>query len=352
MPGTIARDELIAFLQDLVRASSQYLPDAGRSEAPAAELIVRQMRSWGWQPEVWDVEPGRPNVVATIDGGPPGPTLLFEGHTDVVSEGDPSKWTHPPYGAEIVAGRLYGRGSADMKGGVAAMLFAARALDLARPFPGRVVVAAMVDEEGMMIGVKDFVAQGRARGVDAAIICEPEERQVCVAQKGAIRVRVISWGRMAHGAMPQHGLNPIPPLVAFLQRAAGLQEELQRRNGEHPHLGWDYITPSVIVANRPEQFNVIPDRAFGWLDIRTTPATDHAELLARLRSILGQNLQLDVIDDRPSTETPIDHPLVRAVVEAHRAVYGETPAFGGVPGSTDGTILWRDARIPIVTYGP
>ena len=352
MPGTIVRAELIASLQHLVQASSQYLPDAGRSEAPAADLIVRQMRSWGWQPEVWEVEPGRPNVVATIDGGQPGPTLLFEGHTDVVSEGDPSKWTHPPYGAEIVDGRLYGRGSADMKGGVAAMLFAARALDLARPFPGRVVVAALVDEEGMMIGVKDFVASGRARAVDAAIICEPEEREVCIAQKGAIRVRVISWGRMAHGAMPQHGLNPIPPLAAFVQRVEELQEELQHANGEHPYLGWDYITPTVVVANRPEQLNVIPDRASVWLDIRTTPATDHTELLARLRSILGQNVELDVIDDRPPTETAKDHPLVLAVVEGHRAVYGETPAFGGVPGSTDGTILWRDARIPIVTYGP
>jgi succinyl-diaminopimelate desuccinylase len=352
MPGTIVRDELVAFLQSLVRASSQYLPDAGRSEAPAAELVVRQMRRWGWEPDVREVEPGRPNVVATIDGGRPGPTLLFEGHTDVVSEGDSSKWTHPPFGAEIVEGRLYGRGSADMKGGVAAMLFAARALDLARPFHGRVVVAALVDEEGMMIGVKDFVASGRALGVDAAIICEPEEREVCIAQKGAIRVRVTSWGRMAHGAMPQHGLNPIPPLVAFVQRAAELQEELQHANGEHPYLGWDYITPTVVVANRPEQFNVIPDRAFVWLDIRTTPATDHAKLLAHLRSILGQNLELDVIDDRPSTETPHNHPIVRAVVEAHRAVYGETPGFGGVPGSTDGTILWRDAGIPIVTYGP
>ena len=352
MPGTIARDELIAFLQDLVRTSSQYLPAAGRSEAPAAELIVRQMRSWGWQPEVWEVEPGRPNVVATINGGQPGPTLLFEGHTDVVSEGDPLKWTHPPYGADIVDGRLYGRGSADMKSGVAAMLFAARALDLARPFPGRVVVAALVDEEGMMAGVKDFVASGRAGGIDAAIICEPEEREVCIAQKGAIRVRVTSWGRMAHGAMPERGLNPIPPIAAFVQRVAGLQEELQHANGEHPYLGWDYITPTVVVANRPEQLNVIPDRAFIWLDIRTTPVTDHSELLARLRSMLGQNDELDVIDDRPPTETAKDHSLVLAVLEAHRAVYGETPAFGGVPGSTDGTILWRDARIPIVTYGP
>jgi succinyl-diaminopimelate desuccinylase len=350
--GSIDRDALIAFTQALVRAPSQFLPDAGRSERPAAELVVDRMRAWAWEPEVWEVEPGRPNVVATVDGGKPGPTLLFEGHTDVVSEGDPSKWTHPPFAAEVVDGRLYGRGSADMKGGVAAMLFAARALEQAGPFPGRVVVAALVDEEGMMAGVKSLVATGRTAGVDAAIVCEPEGREVCIAQKGAIRVRVTSWGRMAHGAMPQHGLNPIPPLVAFVQRVAGLQAAVQRANGEHRYLGWDYITPTVLVANRPEQFNVIPDRAFVWLDVRTTPATDHAALLDRIRALLGDGLTLDVIDDRPPTQTPEEHPVVRAVAAAHHSVYGKAPAFGGVPGSTDGTILWRDARIPIVTYGP
>jgi succinyl-diaminopimelate desuccinylase len=348
----IDRDELISFLQDLVRIPSQALPDAGRSEGPAAELIEARMREWGWAPEVWEVEPGRPNVVATLEGGEPGPTLLLEGHTDVVSEGDPSRWSHDPFGAEIVDGRLYGRGSADMKSGVAAMLFAARALERAGPFPGRVMVACLVDEEGLMIGVKDLVASGRARGVDAAIVCEPEERQVCIAQKGAIRVRVTSWGRMAHGAMPQHGFNPIPPLLAYVQRTADLQADLQRENGDHPQLGWDYITPTVLVANRPEQFNVIPDRAFAWLDIRTTPRTDHQLLLERLRRLLEPGLELEVIDDRPPTETPEDHPVVRAVVDAHRQVYGQTPPYGGVPGSTDGTILWRDAGIPIVTYGP
>jgi succinyl-diaminopimelate desuccinylase len=352
MARGIDRGELVAFLQELVRLPTQYLPDAGRSELGAAELVARRMRGWGWKPDAWEVEPGRPNVVATIDGGRPGPTLLFEGHTDVVSEGDPSAWTHPPFGAEVAGGRLFGRGAADMKSGLAAMMFAARALELGGEFPGRVVVAALVDEEGMMAGVKDLVASGRAAGVDAAIICEPEEREVCIAQKGAIRVRVTSRGRMAHGAMPEHGLNPIPPLVAFIQRAERLQAELQRTNGEHPYLGWDYITPTVVVANRPEQFNVIPDRAFVWLDIRTTPATDHGRLLARVRAILDEGLELDVIDDRPATQTPKEHPVVRAVVDAHRAVYGETPVFGGVPGSTDGTILWRDAGIPIVTYGP
>jgi succinyl-diaminopimelate desuccinylase len=334
---------LIAFLQELVRVPS---------EAEAAGLVARQMRSWGWEPEVREVERGRPNVVATIDGGRPGPTLLFEGHTDVVTAGDPAKWAHPPFGAEIEGSRLYGRGSADMKAGLAAMLFAARALERSRPFPGRVKLAALVDEEGMMIGVKEFVASGRARDVDAAIICEPEGGEVCVAQKGAIRVRVTSWGRMAHGAMPEHGLNPIPPLTRFLQRAADLEKELQLENREHPYLGWDYITPTVLVANRPEQLNVIPDRAFAWLDVRTTPATEHAALLMRLRRLLEPGLELEVIDERPPTQTPEDHPLVRAVAAAHEAVHGEAPLLGGVPGSTDGSILWRDAGVPIVTYGP
>jgi len=343
VPDEIDRDLLIGFLQRLVQAPT---------EAAAAELVAAQMRAWGWRPEVWDVEPGRPNVFAVVEGGRPGPALLFEGHTDVVTPGDPARWTHDPFGGEIVEGRLYGRGSADMKGGVAAMLFAVRALEGAGAFAGRVGLAVLVDEEGLMIGVKDLVASGRAHGFDAAIVCEPEEREVCIAQKGAIRLRATAWGRMAHGAMPQHGVNPIPPLLEFVARARQVEQELQDANGEHPHLGWDYITPTVLVANRPEQLNVIPDRASAWLDVRTTPRTGHPALLDRLRGLLGEHMDLEVIDDRPPTETAAGHPVVRAVVEAHQVVYGETPRFGGVPGTTDGTILWRDAGIPIVTYGP
>ncbi len=352
MSPEVDREGLIQFLQELVRIPSQFLPDAGRNETRAAHLVADRMRGWGWAPEVWEVEPGRPNVVATLEGGLPGPTLLFEGHTDVVSEGDSSRWLHAPFGGEIVNGRLYGRGAADMKGGLAAMIFAARALQLSGPFPGRVKLACLVDEEGLMIGAKDLVRTGRANAVDAAIICEPEAGEVCIAQKGALRVRVTSWGRMAHGAMPQHGLNPIPPLVAFVERCGRLQEAIQRENGEHPHLGWDYITPTVVVGNRPEQLNVIPDRASVWFDIRTTPRLSHLDLVERLRTLLDEGLELEVLDDRPATETPPDHPVVRSLVEAHRAVYGRLPELGGVPGATDGTILWRDAGIPIVTYGP
>src|SRR5258708_34593475 len=113
----IDREALVAFTQELVRIPSVHDPARGRNEEAAALLVAERMRSFGWEPELVDVAPGRPNVIATIDGGQPGPTLLFEGHTDVVTEGDIGTWTVDPFGADIVDGRLYGRGSADMTAG-------------------------------------------------------------------------------------------------------------------------------------------------------------------------------------------------------------------------------------------
>jgi succinyl-diaminopimelate desuccinylase len=347
----IDHEGLVEFARELVRTPSVHDPTRGLSEAPAADLVAARMREFGWSPIVEEAAPGRPNVVAVIEGGRPGPTLLFEGHTDVVTEGDPGEWSYDPFGAEVVDGRLYGRGAADMKAGVAAMLYAAKALMAEGPFPGRMVMAALADEEGMMLGARDFVRRGRAGGIDAAIICEPEGGEVCIAQKGAIRVRVDARGRMAHGAMPHHGVNPIPALAEFLAAAARLQEALQGENGEDPYLGWDYITPTVLRAGSPEQINVIPGDAWAGLDIRTTPRSDHGRLIEALRAA-ADGCALTVIDDRPHTMTPVDHPVVAAVAEAHRRVRGAEPVLGGVPGATDGTILWRDAGLPIVVYGP
>ncbi len=176
--------------------------------------------SSGWHPVLSGAALGRPNVVATIvGGGGAGPTLLFAGHTDVVTEGAAAEWSVDPFGGEIRDGRLYGRGAADMKSGVAAMIYAVRALELAGPFPGTIKIAALADEEGMMIGVHDFVESGQAAGVDAAIVGEPEGGEICAVSKGAIRLRVDFHGRMAHGAMPQHGRNPIG-LLGRLPRLA------------------------------------------------------------------------------------------------------------------------------------
>ncbi len=309
-------DALIDFTAELVKIPSVNRPEDGLNELAAARLVARQMRAFGWEPLVQEAAPGRPNVIAIIDGGRPGPTLLFEGHTDVVTEGDRSAWNYDPYGAQIVDGRLYGRGSADMKGGVAAMLFATDAVARSGQFPGCIKVAALVDEEGMMIGAKSFVAQGHAEGVDGAIVCEPEAGEICTSQKGALRLRLFAKGKMAHGAMPGHGLNPINALSQCTVAFTRLEAELQERHGSHPHLGLPFITPTVLLGGEAAQMNVIPDRAEMAIDIRTIPGVNHRQLLTAMSDVAGGaaaesgvSIDMEVIDDRPPTETPPDAPI-------------------------------------------
>jgi succinyl-diaminopimelate desuccinylase len=159
--------------------------------------------------------------------------------------------------------------------------------------------------------------------------------------------------------MPDRGRNPIPALATFAATVATLEAEWQRRMGLHPHLGRPFLTPTVLTAGTEEQINVIPAQGCMVLDIRTVPGIDHSQLVAQLEEGAvrageegGVTLKLTVLDDRPSTRTAPDAPVVRAVMAAHRKVTGRPAFLGGVPGATDGTILWRDARIPVVVYGP
>lgn len=355
----VDHEGVVRFTQELVRIPSVNRPEDGLSEQPAAEAVAAQMRAFGWAPVLEEVAPGRPNVLCTVEGGLPGPTLMFEGHTDVVTEGDHAAWTHPPFSAQLVDDRIYGRGAADMKGGLAAMVYATHALQQAGPFPGRVLLAALCDEEEMMIGAKHFVARGHHRGVDGVIVCEPEDGEVCAVSKGAVRIRVDASGVMAHGAMPDHGRNPVTALARLSVRLEHLQAELQDRTGVHPHLDRCWVTPTVLRGGDLVQVNVIPATAALAVDIRTTPAVDHAELRAEVAAVVaavaddtGVGLTVSVLDDRPAADTPLSAAVVQAVADAHRDVTGEPAAFGGVPGTTDGTILWRDGGLETVVYGP
>jgi succinyl-diaminopimelate desuccinylase len=356
----IDEEGVVAFTQELVRIRSVHEPELGNAEADVAELVAATMRGFGWEPHLVEVAPGRPNVIALIEGGGgDGPTLAFEGHTDVVTEGDLASWTVDPYGGEIRDGKLYGRGSADMKSGVAAMLYAVRALEQAGPFPGQIMLCVLVDEEGLMLGAKHFAGTPAAAMVDAAIICEPEEGEICVAAKGAVRLRVDFAGKMAHGAMPQHGRNPVASSGALLLSLAEYERQLQKDLGSHEHLGLPYVTPTVALAGSVDQINVIPAKATVCIDIRTVPALDHDKLIAEITKIAeaagavdGVTAQVSVVDDRPAVEIDPAHPVVAALASAHEAVRAEPARYGGVPGATDGTILTRDAGIPTVVYGP
>jgi succinyl-diaminopimelate desuccinylase len=357
---SVDEEAVVAFTQELVRVRSVNDPGHGGGEARAAELVAERMRTLGWEPQVEEVAPGRPNVVAVIDGGGgPGPTLMFEGHTDVVTEGDLSTWTVDPYGAEIRNGRLHGRGSADMKSGVASMIYAVKAVQDAGPFPGRIVVGALVDEEGLMLGAKHFAGTPLAAEVDGVIVCEPEEGEICAVAKGAVRLRIDLTGAMAHGAMPQHARNPLPVAARIITGLERVQQGLQDEYGEHEHLGWTYLTPTVVLAGDTDQINVIPARAAVCVDTRTIPGVDHEAMVEAVTTMAreaagdsGVRVEVRVVDDRPAVDTPVDHPVVAALAAAHEQVVGQPAVYGGVPGATDGTILTRDAGLATVVYGP
>ncbi len=359
----INREELVLLARELVRIPSVYRPEGtDGNEARVAGFVADYLERAGFEVKTEEVAPGRPNVWAVWEGDRPGKNLLFEAHMDVVTEGSAEDWNHPPFGAERDGGRIYGRGACDTKGNLAAAVMAVRAVkDAGVPFPGSLILCHPVDEEGMMAGIKAFIERGHADRVNAAVICEPEENQLCIKQKGALRVEVTLSGTMAHGAMPQSGVNPVTRAARFVVAVEELEREEIGRHGEDPFLGYPSLTPTILMGpdcGEP-QINVIPASAYVALDIRTVPDQSHRDLVERLEGIIARlasedpdfDATLEVIEERPPTETPKDEPLVRAMARAYGNLTGEEPTYNGVPGATDGTFLHAWAGIPIVTTG-
>ncbi|MFP4268576.1 MAG: M20 family metallopeptidase, partial [Spirochaetaceae bacterium] len=168
----IDKDECIKLTRELVQIDSVIRPDKGNTEKKVTDFIEKWLKEdAGITPLREEVEPGRENLIVEIDSGKPGRCLMLEGHTDVVSEGDRSLWKHDPFGGEVEDGKLYGRGSCDMKAGVAVNMLIAKALkESGLDFKGKLKLGIVCDEEGMMIGIKDFIKKGHADEVDAALV--------------------------------------------------------------------------------------------------------------------------------------------------------------------------------------
>jgi len=366
--GQISADEVVELTRALVRIPSVYRPgETGANEAEVASFVEGWFRREGLPVEVQEVAPGRPNVLSWIgEKGPGRRCLLLEGHTDVVTEGDAAEWTWPPFGGELRDGRIYGRGAADMKSGLAAAMVTLAAFKRAGVTPaGKLVVGALVDEEDGMIGVRHLVKTPAGRELDAAIICEPEENELCLEQRGVVWARIRARGHMAHGAMPEAGANPITALGALLREVPALEKQLRKLCEKSRHLKPPTVTPT-IVQGPPRgvgapQSNVIPALAEMTLDVRLTPGIDaegmRGELEALCRraeaAVPGVKLEWEPVNAFPlATSVDKAEPIAQAMMHGVRKATGHAPRYGGVPGSTDGTILRMELGIPIVTCGP
>src|SRR5206468_3051489 len=246
--GHVSADEVVDLTRRLVQIPSVYRPgEPDANERAVADVVAGWLRREEFTVEVDEVAAGRPNVVGCLDAASPGPTLCFEGHTDVVTEGDATAWRHGPWSGVVEDGRLYGRGAADMKGGLAAAMVGLAAVRRAGiKLRGRALLAALVDEEGGMTGARRFVTTPIGRAVTAAIICEPEQNELCLEQKGVFWARVRLRGRMAHGAMPYAALNPIAAAGHFLVALPALDRRVRRGVPRSRFLGLPHVTPTAV----------------------------------------------------------------------------------------------------------
>lgn len=374
----VDHDELIKLAGELVRINSVWDPVAGTSEQAVAEYVAEWAKARGFDVQLDQVAPERPNVIITWAGNSGNRRLMFEGHTDVVTPGDVNAWQYDPFGAEIANGRMFGRGTNDTKGNLAAMLIAMDAIRKSGiKLTGSIVGGVLCDEEDLMLGVQDFIQRGHADAITGAVICEPQDGMISTSQKGSLRVCYDLKGRMSHGAMPLAGLNTAPALVELIQGLGRLEKAAIQNLGKDPHLGWPSITPTVIQAPAvgAPQLNVMPGESRLLVDVRTIPGQSHADLQNELKTLSASVVQsvadqyeiydhrLDIkrdhelriettfLTDRPCTLTDSSDPVVAAADWGTRKVTRKKPVYAGVPGATDGTYLWTLKQIPIVTMG-
>jgi len=348
---TPQHDPAVALLRDLVAIDSvnpSLVPGAA-GELAVARRVAEEMRASGLTVEIQDVAPGRPNVIGTLEGRAPGRALMFCGHTDTVGVAGMAR----PFDADVRDGRLYGRGAQDMKGGVAAMLSAARVLSEGGGLAaGRVVVAAVVDEEHSSVGADALVTRYRA---DAAVVTEPTGLDVAVAHKGFQWVSVETRGRAAHGSRPQDGRDAILRMGRVLASLETLDRHLQ--NGStHPLLGAASLHASLIHGGR--ELSSYPDRAWLELERRTLPGEPATVAVDEVTSILEmlRNADHEFEGDakaafgRDAYEIDPASPLPAALVRAATGVGGH-PRLAGMTFWTDAAIL-GGAGIPSVLFGP
>lgn len=315
-----------------------------------AEVSADLLRGWGFRTDIHEVEPGRPNVVATLDGA--GPTLLFNGHLDTVGV---DGMTIDPFGAEVKDGKLYGRGSCDMKGGVASLMAASARLAGEGPRPN-LVVALTADEEHASVGMAGLVDRlASDRLPDMAVVCEPTGLAVMPAHKGFVWIRATFSGRAAHGSRPEVGVDAIRHAALYLSALEAYAEALRSRPS-HALLGHGSFHAGTIRGGTAE--SVYPEGCELTLERRTLPDEHTDEVLRDFEAVLNDlrevepslSASLHMYLDRPGTEVAEASPLVQGLLEASSAT-GVTPAVRGMTAWVDAAFL-NEAGVPAVCYGP
>jgi len=315
-------------------------------ERDCANLAARFLEDCGFAVQTHEFEKDRTSVIARAGGTAGRDPICFTGHLDVVALGT-RPWSKDPFAGETDGGRLFGRGSSDMKAGVAAMLVALKSFAARlRHSPG-VVVVLTAAEEGGCVGSAHLARLPELLGrAGAMVVGEPTSNYPMVGHKGSIKFHASFRGVSAHGSMPHLGVNAVYKAA----RAIAKLEEFKFGAEAHSIMGEP--TMNVGTVEGGSGVNLVPDLAKIGVDIRTVPGTDHQALLARLKELLSEG-QIEVFADNEAVWTEPQEAWVQRVYEICGPILKEKPEARTAPYMTDAANLRKVyAGVPTVVLGP
>lgn len=349
----VSGEEILAIAKQLIAIESHRFADG--QENAVTRYIQQILEKEGIDCELEEVAENRPNVYGFIPGQEKGSTLMFNGHTDTVPA---FEMKIPPFAPVIREGRLYGRGSADMKGAVAAMLGSLIALKRGGfHLQKGLVFAGVIDEETSTKGTGHIVKNGPIPRM--AVIGEPTDLCVCVAEMGMDWVEVLFKGKPAHASRPQEGINAIYLASEFI-RLIRTELEPGFRQRVHPVTGEPTINIGMIGGG--ESPNIVADKCFVRLDRRWTPYETIESVRAEIESLASRvtagNTQgsfqikgMRELLDKPFA-TREDHPLVRSACAAVEGVTGKKRSIRSFPATSDAGLLSSEAGVDCIVLGP
>jgi acetylornithine deacetylase len=371
---TIDVDAMLDYLDQLVS-----IPSLSGQETPAQESVAAQMESLGLEVDVWEldfealsrhpaysVEVQREHGLGVVGsmGRGAGPSLIFNGHVDVVPAGDLANWRTPPWRATVDNGLVYGRGAGDMKGGLCCALYAAKAIrDAGVRLQGKLMIESVIGEEDG--GVGTLAAVERGYRADGAIVVEPTELMIAPAQAGALNFRVTVPGLAAHGCFREEGVSAIENFIPLYR--AIMAFEAERNSGVDDPLFTAYKIPYAITIGTLQAGNwasTVAEQLTFEGRYGVAIGEDLAEARRALEDVVERAAQADpwLRHNRPRlvwwggqfapASIPADHPLVATVGEAFTAANGRTAPVQGMTYGADMRLLVNQGQTPAVLFGP
>jgi succinyl-diaminopimelate desuccinylase len=332
----------VRFLQKIVAIDSC---DPPGGELEIASYIAAVTSALGLETELDEFLPGRANIVARLRGTGEKPNLVFSAHMDTVPVGT-AAWRSPPFSGAIMDGRLYGRGSSDMKSALAAMIGAMEALSLrSSPLKGDVVLALTAGESANLLGARRLVDKGFQSEIGAFLCGEPSGLDVVIAEKAVLWLRVTATGRLGH-VSGDAGVNAIMAINEFLTELKTTSLTCL----SHPLL--DAPTIRVGRIDGGSAINLTPDRCLVDLDVRFPPDVHPMEIVRQLSEAMKAELSIDILDYKPAVESQPGEPFVNLCQTVCEDICRRRPAIRGVSYYSDAAVLLSGLQVPFAIVGP